>query len=86
MLSEQTSDSGKRGQAGDTEKSAQSDVGWSMNYSWIFVFCFPFAYFVKCLQWLITFSTHQCFAVAMVVFLLSVTEVSKLFYDWGHVD
>lgn len=74
MLSKQASDSGKRGQTGNPEENAKSDVGLPLSYSGISVFCFPFSGFVKCLQRLITFSIHQSFAIA--VFLLSVRKVS----------
>lgn len=69
----------KEAGVGDTEENAPSGVDWPVNYSWVFEFCIPFAGFMKFLQQLQIFSTHQCFAVVM--FLLSVTEVSKLFYD-----
>lgn len=65
MLSEQPSDSGKRGHSGDTEENGRSGVGRPMSYSYISVFCFPFAGFVKCRQWLITFSIHRHFAIAI---------------------
>lgn len=71
MFGVQCTKAGKRGQAGDTKETARGGIGQPRSYSGMFVFCFTFAGFVECLQLLLTFSTHQCFAIALFLFFPS---------------